>query len=171
MGEMETPVEFRPERFSRRGEITAWGLTILSLSGWVALSVREISIPWFFIFLSVFMLVAALATSLSNWSDSHTLLRLDNDGVHFENGLRQVHLTWGEIQKVQIFPSNMGDQVRVSGEQTFFIFRLLGEVSLRGKVRGRVGFADGEHILSYILQAAGLKRIEQPGNKYYYARE
>jgi hypothetical protein len=48
---------------------------------------------------------------------------------------------------------------------------LLGEVSLRGQVRGRVGFADGDLILSYILDKARLTRIEQPGNGYYYARE
>ena len=168
---MEPPVEFRPERFSRRGEITAWGLTILSLLGWISLSARDIPIPWLFSALTIFILIAALATSLSNWSDSHTLLRLENDGVVFENGLRRVHLTWGEIQKVQIFPSNMGDQVRVSGERTYFLFRLLGEVSLRGQVRGRIGFPEGERILSYIIQEASLKRVEQPGNKYYYARE
>jgi hypothetical protein len=168
---MEVPIEFRPERFSRRGEITAWGLAVLSLLGWIGLSTRGIPIPWFFSALTIFIVIAALATSLSNWSDNHTLLRLENNGVQFENGLRHVYLTWEEIQKVQIFPSNMGDQVRVSGAQTFFIFRLLGEVSLRGQVRGRVGFAEGEHILNYILRETNLKRVELPDNKYYYARE
>jgi hypothetical protein len=61
--------------------------------------------------------------------------------------------------------------VRISGAQTFFSFRLLGEVSLRGQVRGRMGFADGERILRHILQTTGLKRFEKPGEGYYYARE
>jgi hypothetical protein len=168
---MDLPAEFRPERFSRRGEITAWSLAILSLLSWIGLSTRGIHIPWIFNALTVFIVIAALATSLSNWSDNHTRLRLENGGVHFENGLRRVHLTWGEILKVQIFPSKMGDQVRVSGAQAFFIFRLLGEVSLRGQVRGRVGFAEGEHILNYILKETNLKRVELPDDKYYYARE
>jgi len=168
---MEIPAEFRPERFSRRGEITAWGLAILSLLGWIGFSMRGIPIPLFFSALTIFIVIAALATSLSNWSDSHTLLRLEDTGVDFENGLRRVYLTWGEIQKVQIFASHMGDQVRVSGAQTFFIFRLLGEVSLRGQVRGRVGFGEGERILNYILQETNLKRVELPDNQYYYVRE
>jgi len=168
---IQTPAEIRPETFSRRGEITAWVLAILALVSWFALQVRGYPVPVFFIILTLFLLVASLAISLSNWSDRHTLLRLEADGIHFENGLRRVYLAWNEIQKVQIFPSNLGDRVRISGTQTFFSFRLLGEVSLRGQVRGRMGFADGERILRHILQTTGLKRFEKPGEGYYYARE
>jgi hypothetical protein len=168
---MDTPAEFHTEQFSRRGEWTAWGLGILSLAGWIALSARSLSVPVLFILLTIFLLLAGMAISLSNWSDRHTRIRLEQDSLKFENGLRHVHLKWDEIQKVQIFTSNLGDQVRVSGERSFFSFRLLGEVSLRGKVRGRVGFADGNVILSYILEKANLTRVEQPGQGYYYARE
>jgi hypothetical protein len=168
---MDTPAEFRPERFSRRGEATAWGLAILTLVGWIAAAARGQTVPAPYSALTIFLLVAGLAVSLSNWSDRQTVLRLEANGVRFENGLRRVHFTWSEIQKVQVFPSNMGDKVRVSSERTFFAFRLLGEVSLHGQVRGRMGFADGERILRHILQAAGLKRVEQPGEGYYYARE
>ena len=168
---LQTPVEIRSESFSRRGEITAWVLASLTLVSWFALRVRGFPVSPFFIGLTLFLLVAALAISLSNWSDRHTLLRLEAGGVRFENGLRRVYLAWDEIQKVQIFPSNLGDRVRVSGSQSFFSFRLLGEVSLRGQVRGRMGFADGERILRHILQATGLKRFEKPGEGYYYARE
>jgi hypothetical protein len=168
---MEIPAEFRPEIFSRRGEVTAWGLAILALVSWFTLRVRGTPAPVLFVILALFLLVAALTVSLSNWSDRHTLLRLEANGVRFENGLRRVFLTWDEIQKVQTFTSNLGDRVRVSGFKTFFSFRMLGEVSMRGQVRGRMGFADGERILRHILRAAGLKRIEQPGEGYYYARE
>lgn len=168
---MDTPAEFRPERFSRRGEFTAWGLVILTFLGWIALSLRGLPVPGLYIILAIFLLVAGLAISLSNWSDRHTRLILESDGVRFENGLRRVHLTWGEIHKIQVFSSNLGDLIRVNSAQTFFNFRLLGEVSLRGQVRGRLGFAAGEQILQHILQAANLKRIDQPGEAYYYARE
>jgi hypothetical protein len=168
---IDVPVEFRPERFSRRGEITAWSLAILALLGWISFSARGVQVPVLYGVLGVFLFIAGFAISLSNWSDRRTMLRLENDGVHFENGLRQVHLTWGEIQKVEIFTSNLGDRVRVSGAQKFFSFRLLGEVSLRGQVRGRMGFSDGERILAHILKSARLKRVDQPGVGYYYTRE
>jgi len=168
---IKIPAEIRPENFSRRGEITAWVLAILTLASWFALRARNYPVPVFFIILTLFLILAALAISLSNWSDRHTLLRLEADGMRFENGLRRVYLTWNEIHKVQIFPSRLGDRVRVSGAKTFFSFRLLGEVSFRGQVRGRMGFADGERILRYILGATGLKRFDKPGEGYYYARE
>jgi hypothetical protein len=168
---MDTPAEFRTERFSRRGEITAWGLGILSLLGWISLLTRGLPVPFLYALLTIFLLVSGLAVSVSNWSDRHTLIRLEAGGVHFENGLRRVHLAWEEIQKVMIFPSNLGKQVRVSSERTFFTFRLFSEVALRGQVRGRVGFADGELILNHILEKAKLNKIEQPGKGYYYARE
>lgn len=168
---METPAEFRTERFSRRGEATAWGLGIVSLLGWLALSARGLPVPPLYAFLTIFMLLAGLAISASNWSDRRTLIRLEADGVHFENGLRRVHMAWGEIQKVQIFSSNLGKQVRVSSDRSFFTFRMFSEVTLRGKVRGRVGFADGELILNTILEKAKLTKVEEPGKGYYYARE
>ena len=168
---IQIPAEIRPESFSRRGEITAWALAILSSLSWLSLRVRGFAVPVFFTVLVIFLIVAALAISLSNWSDRHTLLHLEAEGIGFENGLRRVYMSWGEIQKVQIFPSNLGDRVRVSSAKTYFSFRLLGEVSLRGQVRGRMGFADGERILRHIIQSSGLKRIDKPGEGYYYARE
>lgn len=167
---METPVEFRPECFSRRGEITAWGLAIFTLAGWFALRLRGLPVPLLLSALAIFLVLAAFAVSLSNWSDRRTLLRLEADGVRFENGLRRVYMPWKDIQMVQIFPSNLGDQVRVTGARTFFNFRMLGEVSLRGQVRGRLGFSDGDRILQHILEAAQLKRVEGPGAGYTYAR-
>jgi hypothetical protein len=168
---METPSEFRTERFSRRGELTAWLLGIVSLLGWIALLARGLPVPLLYAFLTIFMLLSGVAISVSNWSDRRTLICLDADGVRFENGLRHVHMAWDEIQKVQIFSSNLGKQVRVSSERSFFTFRLFSEVALRGKVRGRVGFAQGELILSTILEKTKLNKIEEPGKGYYYARE
>lgn len=178
---MELPTEYQPERFSRRGEFTAWTLTALAFGGWAVILWRggQASLPY--AFLSSFVLLAALAISLTNWMDRHTTLRLDADGVQFENGLRRVSLGWQEIQQVQVYPSRLGKQVRVYGRQTFFNFRTLGEVSLRGEVRGRLGFVEGERILQHILECSGLQRVENhrsnegwspdPPEIEYYARK
>lgn len=178
---MELPADFHPERFSRRGEFTAWLLTALAFGGWAVILWRggQASLPY--AFLSLFVLLAALAISLTNWMDRRTTLHLDADGVLFENGLRRVRLGWQEIQQVQVYPSRLGRQVRVYGKQTFFSFRTLGEVSLRGEVRSRMGFAEGERILSHILEHSGLQRVETrrandgrsfvPPEMEYYARK
>jgi hypothetical protein len=168
---MDTPAAFRPERFSRRGELTAWGLAVLVFAAWIALAARGQTVPSLLQLLAIFLLLAGLAISLTNWIDRHTLLRLETDGVNFENGLRRVHLAWDEIRQVQVFPSNLGDRVRVVGEKTFFSFRKLDEVVLRGQVKGRMGFADGERILQHILEKAHLEQLDRPGFGYYYARK
>jgi hypothetical protein len=168
---MDLPAVFCPERFSRRGEFTAWGLAILVFAAWIGLSVRGQAAPVLMQALAGFLLLAGLATSLTNWMDRHTELRLETDGVGFANGLRRVRLAWSEIRQVQVFPSNLGDRVRVVGEKSYFSFRKLNEVSLRGQVKGRMGFAEGERILQVILEKAHLERIEKPGFGYYYVRK
>src|SRR5512133_1855299 len=122
---MDLPAEFRPERFSRRGEITAWGLALLAFLAWGWTMTRGFETPAVLKFVALFCVLAGLAISLSNWSDRRTRLRLEPDGVAFENGLRRVRLAWDEIREMRVFPSNLGDQVRVIGEQTFFMFRTL----------------------------------------------
>ncbi len=169
---MNTPATFHPERFSRRGEITAWGLAILAFAAWMALAARGQAVHPLLVALAVFLLLAGLAISLTNWIDRHTVLHLEADGLRFENGLRRVQMRWDEIRQAQVFPSQMGDRVRVVGETTFFSFRKLNEVSLRGQVKGRMGFADGERILQHIVETAGLQPVDrQPGFGYYYARK
>jgi hypothetical protein len=165
------PNKFRPELIPRRGERIAWGASLLMLAAWAVLLALETPAHPLFMLLAVFLLLSALAISLGNWADRRTFIRLEADGVRFENGLRRAHLRWGEIRQVQVFPSTWGKKVRVLGEQAHFDFRTLGEVRLDGELKGRMGFADGELILQTILEKAALKEIEQPGKGYYYARE
>lgn len=163
--------EFRPELLPRRGEFIAWSMTLLALATWALLLVLAAPVHPAFKLLAVLLLLSALAISLGNWIDRRTFIRLESDGVHFENGLRRARLRWGEIRQVQVFPSTWGKKVRVLGPQSHFDFRTLGEVKVKDQVKGRMGFADGELILQTILERAALKEVEQPGDGYYYARE
>ena len=163
--------EYRPELLPRRGEMIAWGAALLALVAWALLLVLEIPVNFVFKLLAVFLLLSALAISLGNWTDRRTFIRLSADGVHFENGLRRAHLRWDEIRRVQVFPSAWGKKVHVLGEPAHFDFRTLGEVSLDGEIKGRMGFTDGELILQTILKKAALREIEQPGKGSYYVRE
>jgi len=155
----------------------AWGLAILALAGWAFLAARGMSLPWLYRFIAVFLGLTALSLSLTNWIDRSTILRLDEHGVRFENGLRKVQMRWEEIIRVQVQPMNLGQLVRVMSEKTFFTFRTLGDVTLRGQMRGRVGFAQGEQILATILERSGLISISpvhngaRPSDGYYYSRE
>jgi hypothetical protein len=174
---METPVEFRPERFSRQGEAMAWGLTILAGVGWAVFTARGIPLPFLYRIISAVLLITALSLTLTNWVDRSTILHLDDEGVRFENGLRHVEMHWPEIMRVQVIPMNLGRLVRVISQKTYFTFRTLGEVTMRGQTRGRVGFAQGDQILATILERSGLQSNEpvhagpRPSDGYYYSRE
>ena len=163
--------ELRPELLSRRGEFVAWGSTLLAAAAWVILALRGQRPQAILVILVVFLLLSALALSLGNWVDRRTAIRIADWGIQFENGLRQVKLRWDEIHQVHVFDSRMGSKVRVLGERTYFDFRTLAEIQLQGKVKGHMGFREGEAMLEHILEAAELKPVDQSEGVQYYARE
>jgi hypothetical protein len=124
---------------------------------------------WAWIFW-VFLGFSGGSISLGNWLDRNTVIQLEADGIHFENGLRRVRLRWTEVQKVAVLPARWGKSVQVIGEQSHFDFKTLGEVQFQGEVRGRTGFPEGQEILDVILRETGLTLIEESNNAYYYAR-
>ena len=155
--------EFRPELISRRGELIAWGSTLLVGGAWFVLrnsaGRASLLVPLLFIPL----LLAALSISLGNWMDRHTVLRLDPEGVGFSNGLRNVQLKWDQIQQVRVLPAAWGKKVQVFGGQSYFGFFTLGEVKAQGRVLGRTGIAEGEFALQRILESAQLHKIQPLG--------
>jgi len=164
-------VEYRPELLSRRGEYIAWGTALAVIVAWVILYLTRTPVFSGLRFLAILLALSGVAISLGNWMDRRTILRIEPDGVWFDNGLRQVSLYWSEIRQVQVYPSAWGKKVRVTGEKTHFDFRTLGEVILKGEVKGRMGFEKGEEILRHILENTRLKLVPSPENGSYYARE
>ena len=162
--------EFRPELLSRRGETLAWLTALLSFSAWSILSFTGRPVRSVVPFMSFFFLFAAASISLGNWVDRSTVLRLDENGVGFRNGLRKVYLSWSQIIQIQVFGSKWGRKVRVLGKESHFDFRTLGELTMGGEVKGRMGFLQGEQILRQMLASSGLKEVEHSDNNVYYAR-
>lgn len=126
--------------------------------------------------LGIPLLLVAFGISLANWMDRHTSLKLESQGVAFSNGLRNVQLTWLEIQEVRVLPAQWGRKIQVFGKNSYFGFHTLGEVEANGRVLGRTGFVAGERVLAQILENAELSEIKQIdiGNQqegYYYSRE
>jgi hypothetical protein len=166
--------EFHPELLSRRGEFVAWGLALVVAATWVILRLYGQGVSIFLLILEAFLLFAGLSISLGNWMDRRSMIRLDREGITFDNGLRHAALHWQEIHRVQVFPTEWGKKVMVLGGRTHFEFRTLAEVKVQDEVKGRMGFADGEKILQHMIQAAHL--VEKPGEAaqsgvVYYVRE
>ena len=162
--------EFRPELLSRRGEGLAWLTALLSFGAWAILTITGRPVLSVVPVMSFFFLFAAASISLGNWVDRSTVLCLAEDDVVFKNGLRNVRLNWVEIEQIQVFASSWGRKVRVLGKQAHFDFRTLGELTVSGEVKGRMGFTQGERILRTLLIKTGLQEVEHAGNSYYYAR-
>ncbi len=74
---------FYPELNSRRGELIAWGSTVLVAIGWIILAVTGNRVPRSVPFLGILLLLAALSISLGNWMDRRTSLVLDQVGDPF----------------------------------------------------------------------------------------
>jgi hypothetical protein len=47
---------------------------------------------------------------------------------------------------------------------------MLGEIEMRGRVGGQMGFPEGETILQKIIQASGLSLEKSDDMGHYYAR-
>jgi hypothetical protein len=161
--------EFRPEPIPRRGELVAWACTLLLFGAWFALARIGQGIHPALPLLAVPLLLVSLSISLGNWMDRVTRLRLDNERIAFQNGLRNVHLAWDEIRQVKVVPAQWGKRVEVLGENAHFRFYTLGEIKMGDQVKGRTGFAAGEQILARILEQGSLRRQsgQQPGYAYY----
>jgi len=168
---LETQTAFRPELLSRRGEFIAWGTSLIVFLGWLIISLNGRQVPFAVPFLGIILVLAALAVSLGNWMDRKTELRVDTDGVNYENGLRYAALKWNEINEIRVFPSKWGKKIHVLGATAHFNFRTLGEVKVQDEVKGRMGFAEGDKILSMMLEQANLKEIAGPESGCYYRRE
>ena len=168
--------EFKPELVSRRSEFIAWGSAVLVNGAWLLLYIFNQSLSFWLPILGIPLLLIAIGISLGNWMDRKTILRLDIDRVYFSNGLRHVNLTWDEIKEVRVLPAQWGEKVQVFGDESYFGFHTLGEVTANGRVLGRTGFMKGDQILEHILEKSGLsesKQVElsEQQEGYYYSRQ
>jgi hypothetical protein len=166
----EATREFRPHLSARSSEITTWTLVALTGAAWWFLSRGDSIAPSFITWMFSIFVFVALGTSLGNWMDRQTVLRLTSQGVEFSNGLRNVKLKWDAIRAVNVTPSRWGQSAHVVGETGHFQLRLSSEVNLLGRVKEPIGFADSQEILHEVIERSGLMRVEhdQPGS--YYAR-
>ena len=118
----------------------------------------------------IFLIISAFIISLSNWIDRKTTLILSTEGINFNNVLRSVHMNWDEIEELRVIPDRWGERVHVYSSQTYLSFRILSDVEIRGKVRGQMGFPEGEEIFQQILERSGLVFAEEGDQGRYYAR-
>ena len=163
--------EFYPVLTPRTGEGLAWlatlglGAAAITLRGQSKLLVGALP------YVAVLVGLIAASISLSNWMDRRTVLRLDDQGVFFTNGLRRVSLSYSQIDRIIVFSGALGKRVQVIGGVQHFEFRYLSEVEVLGSSPGRLGFPDGVTILATMLRESGVQRMpHSQGDTVYYSR-
>jgi hypothetical protein len=160
---------YTPELLSRQGELVAWVLAAAAALGLIILSLRA-ALPFWAWFPFALLFFSAASMSLGNWVDRKTCIRLGDDGVFFENGLRNSRLSWDAIKEVRTAPARWGTSVQVLGMQTHFSFSTLGEMKFQGQLRGSTGFASGREIFDEIIRLAGLTKTTRDGQFVRYSR-
>lgn len=137
---------------------------------WIVLDSRGFEVSWGILLAVVALGLVAASITLGNWMDRRTRLELGDTTLHFQNGLRNVKLTWDEVREVRVLPARWGKKVQVFSYHSYFSFQTLGEVRLMGEVKGWMGFARGEEILRQIILKSNLQIADHPGEGYYYTR-
>jgi len=169
--DLSTAREYRPVAGSRRGEYTAWILTIVVLATGLLLPEQLDALQLASWFLTGLFGLAGALISFGNWVGRHTVLRLDEDGLAFSNGLRRVRMAWKMVEALRVQPGPLGKQVEVFGEQASFRLRTSGELTWQGEVRDRIGFERGEEIMDIIIAMTELEMTDRSADSsYYYAR-
>jgi hypothetical protein len=163
--------EYRPELAPIRGQKVAWTLTALAGLAIFLMVLFKIPLFWFIPALFILFLISASLISLGNWIDRHTVIRIFEDGIEFEDGLRSLRFKWEEINRLEVYSSSWGSRITVYSGTRRFSFRTLGVVKLNGQLKGRMGFLDGEMILAKIVKRTNLRLTSNPGNGYYYTRQ
>jgi hypothetical protein len=176
MDAKQDSVEYRPELIPRRGEAIAWLGTLIVAVAIAILVITGNRVSFWLLILGVPLALVSIGISLGNWMDRHTVMQLSEQGVHYRNGLRRVEFGWNEIQELRVLPAQWGKKVQVFGENAYFGFHTLGEVSAHGRSLGRTGFKEGEQIMRTILDKADLKLVQQvevsdTQEGYYYTRQ
>lgn len=125
------------------------------------------------ILLLVFFGLSAVVMTFGNWVDRRTILHLDREKIRFENGLSNAEILWSGIERLEVHQDKISKKVFVFGAHAHFAFRIWGEVVMSEKVRGGVGFEQGNVILETITHKTGLVKnpAENDPSVYYYTRE
>lgn len=170
MADLHIPIDAKPVLNSRRNEFIAWLFSVVLLVAVLVTSRNRIELyTWFYIGVALVSL-AAVVLSLNNWIERNTLLRIDQQGVAYASPLRSLALGWEQIEKMRVVRSVLNKKIYVFGERSFFSFHTLAEGKVGGRVKARMGFAEGEQILQIILERAKLTLMEQQDGSAYYAR-
>jgi hypothetical protein len=169
--EFDAKKTFRMITFNRSGERVAWLLVFaLGILDAVLLS-RLGSISLTALIFTILFLLAALASSFSNWLERNTIIRVSDSGLVHQTPIRRVDMTWREIDSLRLTRRGAGWYVMVVGDRKVFTFQT--PTTMKGPIgrEVRTGIESGEQLAAMITRQADLVKLELESDVWVCQRE
>ena len=121
--------------------------------------------------LTIPILLAALASSFSNWLERNTKITVSESGLVYQTPLRRLDMMWGEIDSLRLTRRGAGWYVMVVGDQGVFTFQT--PTSIKGSFgrEAKTGIESGEQLAAMIARQADLLEPELEGDVWVCRRK
>ncbi len=169
--EFEAKKTYRLITLNRSGEWVAWLLVLtLSIMDAVLLS-RVGTISLVALIFTILFLLAALASSFSNWLERNTVITVSESGLVYRTPLRRLETMWPEIESLRLTRRGAGWYVMVVGDQGVFTFQT--QTSIKGPFgrEAKTGIESGEQLAAMIARKANLLEPELEGDVWVCQQE
>ncbi len=162
---------YRLITLNRSGERIAWLLVFTLGVLDAALLSRLGSISLTALIFTILFLIAALASSFSNWLERNTKITVSESDLVHKTPIRRVAMMWREVDSLRLTRRGAGWYVMVVGDQRVFTFQT--PTSIKGPMRreARTGIENGEQLAAMITKQADLVELELEGDVWVYRRE
>lgn len=169
--DFDTKKTFQLITLNRSGERVAW-LLVLALGILDAALLSRIgSISLIAIIFTILFLLAAVASSFSNWLEQNTKINVSESGLVYQTPMRRVAMTWQIINSLMLTRRGAGWYVMVVGNQSTFTFQT--PTSIKGPIgrEARTGIESGEQLAAMIARQADLFELKLEGDVWVCRRE
>ncbi len=169
--EFEAKKTYRLITLNRSGERVAWLLVLtLGILDAVLLS-RLGSISKTALIFTILFLLAALASSFSNWLERNTKISVSASDLVHQTPIRAVVMLWREIGSLRLTRRGAGWYVIVVGDQRVFTFQTPTTIKGPFGRDARTGTESGEQLAAMIARQANLVELELEGDVWVCRRE
>jgi hypothetical protein len=172
MSNLSTPSAYKPVMNSRRSEVLAWIFSIcIVLVLFVLPSSGFFRIAGFV--LATFFTFSAIVMSLGNWVSRKTELRMYDEFLWLDNGIRVTTIRWEDIDCLEVFPGRFNDKIIVNSDSSNRLsFDVIKANVESGEAINIAGFKERDIILEMIIKSSGLNEKRKDGQQgYYYSKD
>ncbi|TEU01058.1 MAG: hypothetical protein E3J30_01400 [Anaerolineales bacterium] len=169
--EVDAKKTYRLITLNRSGERVAWLLVLTLVILDAALLSRLGSISLTALIFTILFLLAALASSFSNWLDRNTKITVSESDLVHQTPIRRVAMMWRDVDSLRLTRRGAGWYVMVVGDQRVFTFQT--PTSIKGPIgrEARTGIENGEQLAAIIARQADLVELELEGDVWVCRRE